>query len=96
MNKFLSKLFESTVSDSNGKQHIYAHILYFGAQFARLAEEMSVLVSIFVPHYDFVLVRVNRHKIVSLFNYKDMPPTWLRFSLVYKFKCARCASQYVG
>ena len=61
-----------------------------------MANELSVLLSKFVPHYDFVLVQVNPHKFGSFFNYKDRLPVSMRSSLVYKFSCARCASEYVG
>ena len=41
----------------------------------RFAKKLCVLLSKFVPQYDFVLVRVNRHKIGSLINYKSRPFT---------------------
>ena len=42
------------------------------------------------------LVLVNPFTIGSLFSYKDRLPLRMRSSLVYKYRCALCASEYVG
>ena len=93
--KFLSKHFEPTDSEHTIKQNFYVSMPYFGSQAHRLAHELSVLLSNFVPHCDFVLIQVNLNKIASLFNYKDKLPTPMRSSLAYKCSCARCACEYV-
>ena len=39
---------------------------------------------------------VNSFKVGSFFSYKDRLPKAMCASLVYKFSCARCVSEYVG
>ena len=44
----------------------------------------------------FNVVLVNKFTVVVFFNYKDKLHMRLKSSLVYKFSCAQCASEYVG
>ena len=44
----------------------------------------------------FNVVLVNKFTVGSFFNYTDKLPMRLKSSLVYKFSCAQCASEYVG
>ena len=46
--------------------------------------------------FDFNVVLVNKFTVGSFFNYKDKLPMRLKSSLLYKFSCAQCASEYVG
>ena len=46
--------FEPTVSEPNERQKFSASIPYFGTQSDRFAKELCVLLSKFVPQYDFV------------------------------------------
>ena len=39
---------------------------------------------------------MNKFTVGSFFNYKDKLPMRLKSSLVYKFRCAQFASEYVG
>ena len=39
---------------------------------------------------------VNNFTIGSFFNYNDKPPLHLRSSLVYKYSCVHCTSEFVG
>ena len=50
----------------------------------------------FFSDVDFHISLVNKFKIDLIFNFKDKRPLAMRSSLVYKFNCARCASEYVG
>ena len=96
ISKFLSKRFSDTTSLTNAKPNFYISIPYFGSQSEKLSRELSRLLSKYIPHYNFIIIQVNRHKIGSLFNYKDRLPSFMRSSLVYRFSCARCACEYVG
>ena len=44
----------------------------------------------------FNVVLVYKFTVGSFLNFKDKLPMRLKSSLVYKFSCARCASEYVG
>lgn len=47
-------------------------------------------------HIDFNIVLANKFTVGSLFTYKDILPKCIHSSVVFKFSCARCASEYVG
>ena len=74
----------------------YFTLPYFGAQSEKMKSELSILLHKFFPYVDFHLILVNNFKIGSFFNFKDKLPLAMRSSLVCKFSCARCASEYVG
>ena len=45
---------------------------------------------------NFYIVLVNRFAIGKFFNYTDKPLFRMRSSLIYKFICVHCTSEYVG
>ena len=50
----------------------------------------------YFKNVDFNIVLVNSFKVGSFFSYKDRLHKAMCASLIYKFSCARCASEYVG
>ena len=75
---------------------IYFSIPYFGQQSEKLKTELIFLISKYFKNVDFNIVLVNSFKVGSFISYKDRLPKAMCASLVYKFCCARCASEYVG
>ena len=75
---------------------IYLSFPYLGPYSEKFKSELLRLLSKYFPDSKFAIVLVNKFTIVSFFNYEDVLPLRLRSSLVYKFSCARCASEYVG
>ena len=61
IHQFFSKKIETTVCEPNEKQTFFS-TPYFSTQPDRLAKVLSALISEFIPHYVFVLVQVNCHK----------------------------------
>jgi hypothetical protein len=61
-----------------------------------MSRELKVLFNRYSPNVKLHIVLVNSFKISSFFTYKDMLPVNMRSSLVYQFRCAQCASAYVG
>ena len=57
---------------------------------------MSLLLTKYFSSIDFHIILVNNYKIGSLFPYTDKLPISLQSSLVSKFGCTRCVSEYVG
>ena len=80
---FWSKEFESIVFEPNENQKSYASIPYFCAYSDSLSKELLVLLMELVPHNDFVLAQVNRHKFESLVKNKEKLPASLSSSLVH-------------
>ena len=88
---------KSSNSDSkNGNSSFYISLPYFGKQSEKLKKELYQLLSKCLVHKDIRIVLVNNFKIGSFFNYKDKLPKQCQSSLVYKFSCVRCTSEYVG
>ena len=71
-------------------------MLYFGQLSEKLKTELLFLLSKYFKNVDFNIVLVNSLKAGSFYSYKVRLPKAMCVSLVYKFSCARCASEYVG
>ena len=69
---------------------------YFGQFSEKLSSELLVLLGRHFSDDRFNVVLVNKFTVCSFFNYNDKLPMRLKSSLVYKFCCAQCASEYVG
>ena len=74
----------------------YAVLPYFGSQSEKLKLEMSKLINRYLPDITLRIVLFNGYKISKLFNFKDKVPLDMRTKLIYKYVCAKCASEYVG
>ena len=92
--KFLQNRFVPSPLDSTSRKNLY--LPYFGYQSERLRIELSKLLSKYLSCIDFHIIRVNNYKIRSLFSYTNKLPISLQSSLVYKFSCTLCVSEYVG
>ena len=57
---------------------------------------IDILLSKYFSNILFKITLVNKFRIGSLCIHKDKLPKPMRVSLVYKFRCAQCASEYVG
>ena len=94
--KFLSKKFTISRPNVDEKQKLYFTIPYFGSQSEELRTEISKLMHKYFNNISFQLVLCNPYKLGNFFSYKDKISKGMRSSLVYKYCCARCASEYVG
>ena len=97
VNKFLSHKFNPlpAVATVNQRKY-YISLPYFGPQSVKLAKELGSLLSKYFVQIDFQIVLVNASTIGSVFRFKDVLPVGMRSSLVYKYSCAQCASEYIG
>ena len=93
---FLCNKYIPVSSSSIESRKIYFSMPYFGQQSEKLKTELLFLLSKYFKNVDFNIVLVNSFKVGSFFSYKDRLPKAMCASLVYKFSCARCASEYVG
>ena len=96
--KILQKYFENNSKRDyqTAKPSFYFSLPYFGKQSEKLKKELYLLLSNCFVNRDIRIVLVNNFRIGSFFNYKDKLPKQCQSSLVYKYSCARCASEYVG
>ena len=78
------------------KKTIYLFFIYLGPYSEKLKSELLFLLSKYFPYSKFTIILVNKFNIGSFSNYKDVLPLRLHSSMVYKFSCARCVSEYVG
>ena len=95
--RFLSNKFSDN-SDvlRETQQQIFAVFPYFGHQSQKMQEELSSLFTKYFNDIQFNILLINNFKIGSFFHYKDRLPKDLRASLIYKFSCVHCTSEYIG
>ena len=95
--KFLhSKFNPAPVLSTVDKKKLFESLPYFGHQSEKLKMELENLLSKYFTFIDFKIVLVNKFTIGSLFRFKDRLLKCLLSSVVYKYCCAQCASEYVG
>ena len=75
---------------------IYFSFPYFGPFSEKLKQDLLTLLPKYYSKDKFCVILVNNLTIGSFFNYKDKLPLHLRSSLVYKYSCVHCTSEYVG
>ena len=97
ISKFLQTKFDPIISaDQPLAQKMYFTLPYFGHQSEKLKTEIAALLQKYFPSISFQIILINKFKIGSLFSFKDKLPKAMRGSLVYKFSCIRCMSEYIG
>ena len=69
---------------------------YFGKHSEKLKSDLSVLFCKYFKDISFNFILVNSFKIDSFFSFKDRLPKGMRSSLIYKYSCVRCTSEYIG
>ena len=94
--KFLDKQYSPSIQIQDIPRNIYLSIPYFGVQSEKLKHELNVLLSKYFTEVNFRIVLTNNFRIGSFFHYKDPLPKAMQSSLVYKFSCSQCESEYVG
>ena len=75
---------------------MYVTLPYFGQHSNKLKLELSTLFRKYFQDTSFHVIFVNPFIIGSIFSHKEKLPKEMRNSLVYKFSCAQCASEYIG
>ena len=62
----------------------------------RWRKNLSLLLSKYFYNGQFYIILFNSFSIGSFFNFKDKLPKHMQSSIIYKFCCWRCSSDYVG
>ena len=75
---------------------MYVTLTYFNQHSNKLKLELSTLFRKYFQDTSFHVIFVNPFTIGSIFSHKEKLPKEMRNSLVYKFSCAQCASEYIG
>jgi len=96
LKQFLDKKFLPQAIVRPAKECFYISLPFYGSQSEKLKSDLLTLLNSFYTAIDFKIILTNNFKISSFFQYKDRLPQVHRSSLVYKFSCAQCASEYVG
>lgn len=98
INRFLCKQYDrdspsiATVS----RDQLYFCLPYVGFHSEKLKRDLNSLLGQYLPSIAFNPILVNKFKTGSFFNYKDRLPKAARSSVIYKFRCEQCSSEYVG
>ena len=97
LNSFMSSKFSYLAPVTTvKKRQLYVTLPYFGSQSDKLKRELSSLLSNFFYNTEFHIILVNKFSIGSFFNFKDKLPKLMQSSLIYKYCCGKCPSEYVG
>ena len=94
--KFLSKMYNPVATVPQSDSSFYITLPYFGQQSEKLKVDLTKLIDKYFNNMSVKIILVNKFNINSFFRFKDTLPLGMRSSLVYSYKCAQCASQYVG
>ena len=94
--KFMDRKYRPDNVILSSKPDFFLSLPYFGPQSLKLKEELMSLFKKFIPDKTFSLILCNRNTIGSLFRYKDRLPSLMLSSVIYKYSCSQCESDYVG
>ena len=86
---------QANTVDSN-EQKLYISLQYFGKQSEKLKHELTLLLNQYFSNISFHFILNNSHKLSTFFSYKDKLPKGMLSSVIYKYSCAQCASEYIG
>ena len=98
ISKFLSKQLQPkpTPVASVARDKLYFTLPFVGHHSEKLRKDLTALLGQYLPSIAFNPILINKFKIASCFNYKDKLPKGSRSSVIYKFCCEQCSSEYVG
>ena len=91
-----NKYTEKKIMFSTPKKIIYFKIPYYGNESFIMRKNLIKLINNYYPQIKLAVVFTTNFKMKSLFKFKDIIPTSLRSSVIYKYNCSRCNSVYVG
>ena len=94
---FMSKIRSQKSSCFDVKKKVlYCSFVYFGSQSKKLKIELSSLIAKYFYHLEVKFILSNSYSIGSLFRFKDSLPPEMRSSIIYKYSCEQCSSEYIG
>ena len=93
---FLNNRYDRQNYIDSSAQCFYVTLPYFGKHSEKLKSDLSVLFCKYFKDISFNFILVNSFKIDSFFSFKDRLPKGMRSSLIYKYSCVRCTSEYIG
>ena len=99
--KQISNFLNSRYLDNNNtcipnQPSFYISLPYFGPQSDKLKLELSKLLNRYFTEQNFILIFTNTFTIGIYFNFKDKLSPAMRSSVVYKYSCVQCTSDYIG
>lgn len=97
VNQYVSSRYETkTVYQLAEKQKKFICLPYFGYISMKIRSDLEDLLKRYYPHVDIRLVFKNSFSIGTFFRHKDKIPEALCSTIVYKYTCSECNSEYVG
>ena len=97
ISKFFDKKYnpQANTVDHN-EQKFYISLQYFGKQSEKLKHELTLLLNQYFNNISFHFILNNSYKLSNFFSYKDKLSKGMLSSVIYKYSCAQCASEYIG
>ena len=97
ISKFFDKKYnhQADTIDSN-QQKLYVSLQYFGKQSEKLKHELTLLLNQYFSNISFQFILNNSLKLSTFFSYKDKLTKGMLSSVIYKYSCVHCTSEYIG
>ena len=78
------------------KKDLMIELPYLGKFSLQICTKINRVMKNKLPHCNFRIVFQSKSKLINFFTVKDKIPIFLRFGIVYKFKCRGCNATYYG
>lgn len=103
INRFVKKFMDSKFNNVNKiiiqtapKCKLYFKLPYYGNLSIKLRKDLKILMRKYYPQINFQFVFTTGTTIASFFRHKERLPLHLNSSVVYKYTCSECNSEYIG
>ena len=96
LNKIHNKDSDDTSNKSTHKKQFQIVLPHLGTFTKRLEKKIKTSLQQHLPNFKLVFIYRASTRLSSLFKFKDRIPNYLSSGIIYKFKCGRCNSTYIG
>jgi hypothetical protein len=92
----LNSFLNPTLRFGPAKERLYVGLPFLGKQTDIIRKKLIKVFKQFVPHKDLIIYFRPGRRVGNFFHIKDLTPTELRSSIVYRYTCTSCQASYIG
>ena len=81
---------------SKPKERIEIVLPFLGSLSSKIKKQMKRIQKQHLPNVNVTIIFKSTNRLSSIFSFKDKLPSYLLSGVVYKYKCSRCNSTYIG
>ena len=78
------------------QKQFHIKLPYLGTFSRRLEKKIKLSLGQYLPEFKVIFVYRAATRLKTLFAFKDKIPSYLSSGIIYKYKCSRCNSTYIG